>query len=126
MKERFLGPGHHEQIKIYELHPDFNKESGRWAFNHFWDSAKQGPIKTKIRAGFNDLSCLDAITHSAKIGINADEAIPFKYILFVYGGEEESDSLRALARQLPYSEIIHNTASTGVETELSFREMVNG
>lgn len=116
----------HEHIKINELHPDFKIESGKWVFNHFWDSTKQGDIQMKIRAGFDDASMLDGISQSTKIGINTDTAIHSKYIAFIYGGVGDIESLRVLAEDFPYSEIIHDTTSTGVTKEGARVEVVKG
>lgn len=124
MSEIFSQEGR-EQIRINELHPSFTIQIGTWMFNHLWDSKTQGTIDRKMRAGFDDISLLDQIHYSAKIGINTDPAIPCKFVLFVYGTKNEDSSIRELAKNFPYSEIISNTSSTGVKTERSLVKVVN-
>ena len=116
----------HESVKLSELHPDFKIESGKWVFNHFWNSAEQGDMQMKVRAGFDDAFALDNISHSAKIGVNTDPAVHTKYIAFIYGESGDLESLRALAEKFPYSEIIHDIAPTGVTKERSRVEVING
>lgn len=116
----------HENVKLSELHPDFKIESGKWVFNHFWNSTEQGDMQMKVRAGFDDVSTLNGILQSAKIGINTDPAVHTKYIAFIYGRAGDAESLRSLAGNFPYSEIIHGTAPTGVTKEGSRVEVVNG
>lgn len=110
--------------RLEELHDDFRTVSGRWVFNRF-AKVKDEVVENKIRAGFDEISLLDGINFSAKIGINDDPNIPYKYVVFIYGSSGDTDQLIELGRKFPYSEIIYNTASNGVSRESSTVEIIN-
>ncbi|MFA4955320.1 MAG: hypothetical protein WC641_08515 [Patescibacteria group bacterium] len=111
--EAILGGKTEKQEKI---HPDFNLREGGWFFNNIhapWNQQYLGAAvdafdkrRIKTRFAFNDPKLLDGCAFHAKVGLNADESLPYKYIGFAYETTHHRKELEDWSRRFPYAEIL--------------------
>jgi hypothetical protein len=88
------------------IHPDFKKTHDKfWYFNR---EPKIGDdqINLKCRVGFNDPSLLNNCPFLAKIGLNMDPHLPFRYIGFAYAHAIQQDRLKEWGERFPFAELI--------------------
>jgi len=113
--EKLFGTSETEPLK--KLHPDFTRKYENWFFN-----AVPAPLnrlqylgseveafdkrKMKLRFAFNDPSQLDGCKFHAKIGKNADPALPYKYIGFAYATDAQRQELQDWGQKFPFCELL--------------------
>ena len=108
-----------------QLHEDFQIKEDAWLFNRRHNIATDESICLKTRFAFDKLSLLDDCPYMAKIGINLDDNLPYRYIGFAYGDKENRNTLFQWAQKFPYSELIENLDYDGVSTEASSVTIIN-
>jgi len=131
--EKFIGGAKENQDRI---HPDFCVVEDTWSFNRIpapIDEGYEGPAidecdkrRIKTRFAFNDPRLLDGCGFHAKVGLNLDKSLPFKYIGFAYGTTRRKEELEKWSRGFPYSEILIGLNREWAQNKDSERIVLSG
>lgn len=131
--EKLIGGG---KENLGSIHPDFSINQGTWSFNKIpapVDLSYEGPEvdrcdkrRVKSRFAFDDPKLLDGCGFHAKVGLNTDESLPYKYIGFAYDTAQRKKKLEKWSLKFPYSEIIIGLNREWVQGKDSERIVLNG